>query len=550
MTAEHDRARDAVLIASLLAIDPRGLGGVWLRVRSPDLQRDFVRLLANLPRPLQKISPDIDDASLFGGTDLAASLSGGRVIRSQGALERHSCLWLAQAQNTQDGLSARLSASLDAGLSEALVLADEGCDDDEFAPARLRERVAFFWHDESLPVSGLQTASTDEGDIVAARHRLATVEVRDEDIVRVALVCAELGIGDARVPQFVLKAARALAALLNQPRIGSVDLETTFRLVLAHRAHTAKIDPEEQPEIEKRQKEEAPVERDSQKGLCDAEVVVEAALTHVPRDLLAQITQIGRNGKGKGMGATRVSRLRGRPLPSRQGAPGGRARPDILATLHAAAPWQQLRGRNGALKVRTEDIRTKRFQDRSERVLIFAIDVSGSAAMARLAEAKGAATALLSKAYESRDRVALIGFRRDAAEIVLPPTRSLTRTKRQLAGMAGGGATPLAHGLRAAGELALQARKQGLTPQIILMTDGRANCDLSGSMDRDQAERDALKMARWIASVEVPVRVLDSGLRPSRSLQDIAMALGTEAIALKRAPAGRRGSVLWLSSPA
>ena len=154
--------------------------------------------------------------------------------------------------------------------------------------------------------------------------------------------------------------------------------------------------------------------------------------------------------------------------------------------------------------------------------------------MARLAEAKGAATGLLGNAYQSRDQVALIGFRGAQADLMVPPTRSLTRTKRLLSGMIGGGATPLAAGLKAAGELARTARKQGLTPHIILMTPGRGNCDLSGHQDRAQAKADAEGIARWIRSMGVPTLVLDSGARPSPALVHLSQCLGADCIPLLR----------------
>ena len=139
------------------------------------------------------------------------------------------------------------------------------------------------------------------------------------------------------------------------------------------------------------------------------------------------------------------------------------ARIDLVATLRAAAPWQPLRRRQtprpeAALLVRASDIRLKRFRETSDRVLIFAVDASGSAAFARLAEAKGAIELLLAQAYARRDHVALLAFRGAQAELILPPTRSLVQTKRRLAGVPGGGGTPLASALQLALATAAQAK--------------------------------------------------------------------------------------------
>jgi len=97
--------------------------------------------------------------------------------------------------------------------------------------------------------------------------------------------------------------------------------------------------------------------------------------------------------------------------------------------------------------VRRDDFRVRRFAERAEATTIFAVDASGSAAAARLAEAKGAVELLLAEAYVARTQVALVAFRGTGAEAVLPPTRSLARAKRVLADLAGGGGTPLAAGL-------------------------------------------------------------------------------------------------------
>ena len=172
-----------------------------------------------------------------------------------------------------------------------------------------------------------------------------------------------------------------------------------------------------------------------------------------------------------------VNRAAGRPTGVRRGEPQGGARLNLIETLRAAAPWQTLHRReaeaaaqaasdaitaagpsagvvvrthNASIHVRREDFHVWRFKQRSETTTLFVVDASGSSALNRLAEAKGAVELLLADCYVRRDSVAVIAFRGAGAELLLPPTRSLVRAKRSLAGLPGGGGTPLAAGIGAA----------------------------------------------------------------------------------------------------
>ena len=127
-----------------------------------------------------------------------------------------------------------------------------------------------------------------------------------------------------------------------------------------------------------------------------------------------------------------------------------------------------------------DDFRVARIKQRNEATAIFAVDASGSTAFQRLAEAKGAVETILAECYVRRDKVALVAFRGKKAELLLPPTRSLERAKRALAGLPGGGGTPLASGLDEAFALAVQVRRAGGNPIVILLTDGRGNVTRDG----------------------------------------------------------------------
>jgi len=326
------------------------------------------------------------------------------------------------------------------------------------------------------------------------------------------------------------------------------DLQRAAELVLAHRGDVPETalepdDPEPPPPPDPG---EADAERpdDPQDRIPD-DILIDAARAALPADLLARL-QAGRAAKaakGSGAGAVTKGNRRGRPLPPRPGKPGGGLRIDLVATLRAAAPWQPLRGGSAArLAIRGSDLRIKRFQQTSDRLLIFAVDASGSSAMARLAETKGAVELLLAQAYSRRDHVALVAFRGQGAEVMLPPTRSLVQTKRRLAGLPGGGGTPLAAGLKLAFELAGQARSRGMTPTVALLTDGRGNIALDGTADRAQAEADAQRLARALRGT--PAVVIDTGNRPTPGLRVLAGMLDAPYLPLPRADAQRLSAVL------
>jgi len=144
---------------------------------------------------------------------------------------------------------------------------------------------------------------------------------------------------------------------------------------------------------------------------------------------------------------------------------------------------------------------------------------------------------LLAGAYARRDHVALITFRGTKADVLLPPTRSLVQTKRRLAELPGGGATPLASGLSAAFTMAQTASRKGMTPTVITLTDGRANIALDGQPNRPRAASDAQDIARKLANGGIDALVIDTTLRPDRNLRALADTMRAKYIALPRTDA-------------
>ncbi len=525
----------AVRAADMLRVAPRDLGGLWLRAR-PGPARDA---LSNHLAPLGavRIHPDISDESLSGGPDLAATLATGRLHLRAGLLDRAPALLLAMAERAGPGLAGRLGLALDAGGPPVIAL-DEGTEE-EAPPRALTERLGLFLSLEDLALGDL--AAPPAADIAAAAALHPRVEV-PEDIARsLVATAAACGIASLRAPRFALAAARAHAALEGRSEVSEADAAMAAALCLAHRGA-----PPEAPAEAERPDDPPPPETpaDSRQGDAAEDRLVEAVRTALPPGLLAALTAAGRAQRtgGAGAGAKSRSSRRGRPLPARPGRPD-RGPVDASATLRAAVPWQTIRRRAAPddprrLLVRPADIRLRRFERHSDRLVVFLVDASGSAAMSRMAEAKGAIESLLTDSYAARDEVALVAFRRQEAELLLPPTRSLVQSRRRLAALPGGGGTPLAAGLAAAENLARRAAERGYSPSLVLLTDGRANIALDGRADRVRAAADAETVARRLAALGLPALVIDTGTRPNPALGTLAARLGAALLSLPRQGAG------------
>jgi magnesium chelatase subunit D len=325
--------------------------------------------------------------------------------------------------------------------------------------------------------------------------------------------------------------------------------------------------PEQPPEQNDEDEDKPPPDVD--KPLDD--VVLAAALSAMPPGLLAQLRAAQfmrqRSSPPGRTGVARAGGARGRPVGVRRGMPEAGARLNVVETLRNAAPWQPLRRREveaaalekgitlvdgvgPRVQVRQDDFRVTRFKQRAQTTSIFVVDASGSAALHRLAEAKGAVELLLADCYVRRDRVALIAFRGQVAEVLLPPTRSLVRAKRSLSGLPGGGGTPLAAGIDAAAELADAVRRRGETPLLVFLTDGRANVGRDGRGGRPQAEQDAISAARMLRAANVNVLFVDTSAQPSPQAQKIAREMDALYLPLPYADASGISKTIRAASPA
>ncbi len=550
----------AVRAAEVLAVDPQGLGGAVLRARTGPMRDAWLAYFAKLlPAPPRKLPPEIADDRLLGGLDLAATLKAGKPIAGTGLLAEADggVLIVPMAERLGAGLAGRLAAVLDKGRVVAeragqridapamlgLILLDEAAEPDEAAPMALTDRLAF---DISLEGIALGHLSVPEApDLDAARAIHASVKLPKDAVQVLTASAVAFGVPSLRAPLMALRTARAIAALAGRRRATAEHIEEAAVLVLAPRAtqipatEDASDDPPpppeetpDDPETNSESKSDAPLE----------DRVLDAVQAILPELALAEQARNRSSARDAGSGA-KQSADHGRPAGSARAKPDGRARLDLLSTLREAAPWQGVRrreqpGREGLI-VRPDDFRAKRYSRPAESVMIFLVDASGSAAAARLAEAKGAVELMLSEAYRRREKVALIAFRGSEAELMLPPTRSLLAAKRRLAVLPGGGGTPLASALVAARALAEQTRRRGATPFLVLLTDGRGNIALDGAPGRTQATEDAAAAARALAAEGFTSVLIDTANRPQPAAAELARAMDARYLPLPRADAAR-----------
>ena len=530
----------AQLAITLFAIDPHRLGGLVIRARAGPAQAAMLAAVQSLDLAKVKLQHHMTVEVLNGDIDLTASLAGRQLVTRKSIFDCAPSLFiLPMAERSAPQFSARICQALEEGRGHALLALDEGVEVGDGLPDALTDRLAFHVTLEDLALQDLSPMTLPRSleDIRAAvRGVTLPADVMEEAVI----LAASLGISSLRAPLLLGYAAQAHAALHARYEVTEEDLKLAVMLVYPHRATRLPQDPEPEAPSEQTNPAEAP--QDPNQAIPPNDLMIEAVKAVLPPGVLAQLqTVVKQPASGSGSGARRKGNHRGRPLPARLGPKNSGARVDLVASLRAAIPWQTLRKTANPEAVgpifKASDLRHKRYEIGSDRLLIFTVDASGSAAVARLAEAKGAVELLLGEAYARRDHVALYAFRGTGSEALLPPTRSLVQTKKRLAALPGGGATPLAAGLAAAFQLALQERRNGLTPTLILLTDGRANVALDGSNDRAQAAADALMLAQKIAEAQIPALVIDTTIRPEKTLQTLAGKMRAHYIALPRSDA-------------
>ena len=589
--SQQDQRRwlDACLIVKMIAVDPAGLGGVWVKSQAGPVRDLWLRGLQQLIHnqvDLIKVPSNADEGALIGELDLLKTLAQQKKVYTRGILDQvqSGLLLLPMAERIKSHAAALLTQAYDLKSQFGMVALDESlADEDQHLLPRLVERLAFQINLESLSYRDCNFP-LERIDLLEIRTRLQQIEFPMEALDAVMTAAQSLGIDSLRVGLFVARASRVLAALRGSNMLEQADIQTATRLIFAHRITRlpeSKEPPPEEDSTEETTQEEPPPssqqenqtppedtssnpEEQNQEDSHNApaplrqedleEMIIEASKAHLSQNLLDSFEQqqkiIKTNGNSQGkVGQLQKGLSSGQALPSRKGRPSYKHKIDILKTIQAASPWQKIRRLEAPndiisaqrIIVKADDIYLKQFVQRTTTVTVFVVDASGSSAMERLSEAKGAVELLLAQCYIRRDQVALMTFRGKQVELILPPTRSLVRAKRLLAGMPGGGGTPLATAIRDSAAFGKKLKSKGQTPLIIYLTDGRANVSIDGIGGRENALKDAVSFAKQARVEQLQMLFIDTSLKPQETNQQIANDLGAQYLPL---PQGKSASVV------
>lgn len=425
--------------------------------------------------------------------------------------------------------------------------------------------------------------------ILLAQKLISEVKISDNMLELISQICVDMGVDGHRADITMMKTSITLAAFNGRTDVLEEDVKEAAELVLSHRMrskpfenHSDKQDkldesiekhrekqkknekernkqehqkqehkenPEKSHEQPEEQQPDNPQDQTEGQPNAASETVFAMGESYQIKQFAPEFHRSNRKGSGR-RSKTLTGSKQGRYIKS---AIPHEKTTDLAfdATLRAAAPFQSVRENNGnAIIIHSSDFRKKIREKKIGNLVLFIVDASGSmGAQQRMVASKGAVLSMLLDAYQKRDKVGLIAFKGESAELLLPPTSSVELAQKHLQEMPTGGKTPLSHGLMKGYET-IQAelrRDPDTCPFMVLISDGRANVSMNG----ESPFQETISIASLFRDQGIQSAVIDteSSMIKFGLAQEVSNALGARYLALEDLKADSIIKAVRSSSP-